>query len=89
MILILRHNLDMVKMYLYIENELPTICSSNVTAWTDRQTDRPEWNYYLFTYTDGNNIYVFTGLEFVVTGSDFLHFWYHRLVKKFESEAET
>ena len=38
MTLILKPDLAMVKMYLYTENELLTICGSKVTA----QTDRPE-----------------------------------------------
>ena len=63
MTLILKLGLDMVKMYLYAENELPSCIGSKVIAWTDRhtdrqtdtQTDRPYWNYYLSAYADGNN----------------------------------
>ena len=55
-------DLDMVKMYLYAENEVSSYCSSKVLVWrdrhtetqTDRQTDKPEWNYYQSAYADGN-----------------------------------
>ena len=40
MTLILKLDLDMVKMYLYTEDEVPNYSSSKVIAWTDRQTDR-------------------------------------------------
>ena len=39
MTLILKLDLNMVKMYLYTENEVPSCSSSKVIAWTDRQTD--------------------------------------------------
>ena len=39
MILILKLDLDMVKMYLYNEDEVPSYSSSKVIAWTDTQTD--------------------------------------------------
>ena len=42
--LILKTDLDMVKMYLYAENELPSYSNSQVIAW-DRHTVRPDWNY--------------------------------------------
>ena len=38
--LILKVDLDMVKMYLYTENEVPSYSSSKVIAWTDTQTDK-------------------------------------------------
>ena len=40
MTLILELDLDMVKMYLYTEDEVPSYSSSKVIAWTDTQTDR-------------------------------------------------
>ena len=40
MTLILKLDLDMVKTYLYTENEVPSYSGSKVIAWTDRQTDR-------------------------------------------------
>ena len=59
MTFILKLDLDMVKMYLYTDNEVPSYCNSKVIVWTDRQkrrqTDRPEWNYYLSAYADGKN----------------------------------
>ena len=63
MTLILKFNLDMVKMYLYTKNEVPSCSGSEVIAWTDTQTDTqpheqadwPEWNYYLSTYEDDKN----------------------------------
>ena len=57
MTLILNLDLDMVKMYLYAKFEIPSISHSKVTAWTDTQTDRPDWNYYLSAYADGNKFY--------------------------------
>ena len=39
MTLILKLNLDMIKMYLYTKNEVPSFSSSKVIAWTDTQTD--------------------------------------------------
>ena len=64
MTLILKLDLDMVKMCLYAKNELPSSNGSKVTVhtdtWThrqlrhtDTQTDRPDWNYYLSAYADG------------------------------------
>ena len=40
MTLILKLDLDMVKMYLYAKNELPSCSGSKVIARTDTQTDR-------------------------------------------------
>ena len=56
MTLILKSDLNIGKMYLYTKNEVPSINHSKVTAWTDTQTDRPDWNYYLSAYTDGNDL---------------------------------
>ena len=39
MTLILKIDLDMVKMYLHTKNEVPSYSGSKVIAWTDRQTD--------------------------------------------------
>ena len=39
MTLILKHDLDTVKMYLYAVNEVLSYCSSKVIAWTDRHTE--------------------------------------------------
>ena len=49
MTLILNLDLDMVKMYLYAKNEITNYSGSKVI-----QTDRPNWDYYLSTYADGN-----------------------------------
>ena len=38
MTLILKNELDVVKMYLYTENKVPNCSSSKVKAWTDTQT---------------------------------------------------
>ena len=38
MTLILKLDLDMIKVYLYTENELPSICGSKVTAQANRHT---------------------------------------------------
>ena len=48
MILILKLDPDMVKMYLYAENELPNFWGSKVAAQTGRHThaDKPDWTYY-------------------------------------------
>ena len=40
MALILKLDLDMVKMYLHTKNEVSMSSSSKVIAWTDRHTDR-------------------------------------------------
>ena len=54
MILILKHDLDMVKIYLYAENELPSYGSSKVRARTNRQTHLTEIiTYALSAYVDG------------------------------------
>ena len=42
MTLVLKLDLDMVKMYLRTKNEVPSCSSSKVIASTDRQTDRLE-----------------------------------------------
>ena len=36
--LVLKLDLDMVKMYLHTKNEVPSYSGSKVIAWTDRQT---------------------------------------------------
>ena len=71
MTLILKLDLDMVKMYLHTKNEVSMLSSSKVIAWTDRntdrhtdrhtdrqtdsQTDRHDWKHYLPTYAAGND----------------------------------
>ena len=40
MTLILKFDLDMVKMYLHVKNEVSMLRGSKVIAWTDRNTDR-------------------------------------------------
>ena len=40
MTLVLKLDLDMVKMYVYTKNEVPTFSSSKIIARTDRQTHR-------------------------------------------------
>ena len=71
MALILKLNPDMVKMYLCTKNKvlslngLKVITSLNrhmdrqIHRWTDTQTDtqtdKPDGNYYLSAYADGNN----------------------------------
>ena len=40
MTLILKLDLDMIKMYLHTKNEVPMWSSSNVIVWADRHTDR-------------------------------------------------
>ena len=40
MTLILKLDLDMVKMYLHTENDIPSFNGSKIIAWTDRQTDK-------------------------------------------------
>ena len=42
MTLILKHDLDIVKMYVGTENKVPSFGSSEVIAWTDTQTDSTE-----------------------------------------------
>ena len=58
MTLILKLDLDMVKMCLHTKNEAPRFSGSKIIAWTDghtdRQTDRLERNYYLSACADGN-----------------------------------
>ena len=59
MTLIFKLDLDIVKMPLYTENEVPSSSSSKVIARTDRQTDRhtdrSESNYYPSAHADGRN----------------------------------
>ena len=67
MTLILKLDLDMVKMYLHTKNEASMSRGSKVIAWTDRNTDtqtdtqthrqthRHDWKHYLPAYTGGNN----------------------------------
>ena len=62
MTLILKLDLDMVKMYLHTENEVSVWSGSKVIAWTDRgdrQTDRHDWKHYLPTYMGGKNVVSF------------------------------
>ena len=59
MTLVLKPDLDIIKMYVCTKNEVSTFNSSKVIIWTDtqtdgqtdgqtdRQTDRLDWNYYL------------------------------------------
>ena len=47
MTLILKLDLDMVKMYLDTTNEVSMSSSSKVIAWTDTQTDKTENITYL------------------------------------------
>ena len=55
MTLVLKPDLDIIKMYVCTKNEVPTFSSSKVIIWTDRQidgqtdtqTNRLNWNYYL------------------------------------------
>ena len=51
MTLILKPNLDMVKMYLHAKNEVPIHSSSKVIVWTDRQTASDCNNKTWFDYT--------------------------------------
>ena len=60
MTLILKLDLEMVKMYLYSENEIPSYSSSKVIIWTDR----PDWNYYLSAHADGNNVWLIASEHF-------------------------
>ena len=62
MTLILKLDLDMVKMYLHTKNEVSMLSGSKVIAWTDRntdrqthtQTDRHDQKHYLPAYAGGN-----------------------------------
>ena len=49
--LILKLDLDMVKMCLYAENEIPSHSGSKVIAQTDRHTDRQTDLTEIITYT--------------------------------------
>ena len=40
MTLVLKRDLDLVKMYLHTKNEVPSYSGSKVMAWTDKHTDR-------------------------------------------------
>ena len=63
MTLILKLDLDMIKMYLHTNNKASMSSSSKVIAWTDRNTDRHtdtqthrhDRKHYLPTYGGGNN----------------------------------
>ena len=68
MTLVLKLDLDIIKVYVCTKNEVPTFCSSKVIIWTDtqtdgqadkqtdRQTERQTWLKLLpTTYADGNN----------------------------------
>ena len=50
MTLILKLDLDMVKIYMHTKNEVSMWRSSKVIAWIDRQTHRHDWKYYLPRY---------------------------------------
>ena len=50
MTLILKPDLDMIKMYLYTKNDVPSFSSSKVIAWTDTQTDRQTDLTEIITY---------------------------------------
>ena len=52
MTLVLKLDLDMVKMYVYTKNEVLSFSSSKVITQTDRHIDRPKWNYYLSANAD-------------------------------------
>ena len=54
MTLILKLDLDMVKMYLHTKNEVSMSKGLKVIAWTDKQTHRHDWKHYLPAYADGN-----------------------------------
>ena len=62
MTLLLKLDLDMVKMCLQTKNEIPSYSGSKVIVWTGRHTDRQmdrhtddlERNYYLSAYEYGN-----------------------------------
>ena len=63
MTLILKLDLDMIKMYLHTKNEVSMSSSSKVIAWTDRNTDtqthrqthRHDRKHYLPAYAGGND----------------------------------
>ena len=63
MTLILKLDLDMVKMYPHTKNEVSMSSGSKVIAWTDRNTDRQtdtqthrhDQKHYLPAYAGGNN----------------------------------
>ena len=63
MTVILKLDLDMVKMYLHTKNEVSMSSSSKVIVWTDRNTDRQtyrhtdrhDWKHYLPAYMGGKN----------------------------------
>ena len=78
MTLILKLDLDMVKMYLHTKNEVSMSRGSKVIAWTDRQTDtqtdtqtdRHDWKHYLPTYAGGKYIITKSTDTFLVTTSE-------------------
>ena len=57
MTLILKLDLDMVKMYLYTKYEVPSFSGSKVIAWTDTQTDSTEIITYPHTRMVNMHIY--------------------------------
>ena len=50
MTLVLKLNLDIVKMYVCTKDEGPTSNGSKVIAWTDTQTDRQTDSTEIITY---------------------------------------
>ena len=61
MTLILKLDLDMVKMYLYTKNKVPSISHLKVTSWTDTQTDR-----HTDTQTDPTEIITYQQTRMVI-----------------------
>ena len=53
MTLILKLDPDMVELFLHTENEVLSYSGWKVIAWTDKQSDKPKWNYYLPLYAYG------------------------------------
>ena len=76
MSLILKLDLDMVTISLYTQNKVPYSCGSCYSL--NRQTDRPNWNYYLSRYIDGKNVAV-EGVFFPGSIGIFqtIPFWYY------------
>ena len=58
MTLILKHDLDMVRMYLHTKNEVSMSSGSKVIVWTDGQTDRHNRKHYLPAYAVGNKTWL-------------------------------
>ena len=48
MIMVLKRDLDIIKVYVYTENEVPSF---------SEQTGRYDWNFYLPTYTNGKYLW--------------------------------